>query len=137
MKNKNPKSHSMDSSSELSTKSQSQLRRQDFPHYYEVKIPNHPNGVSQMHCGNIKDAERLLEMYPDATIEKIYLPHPPQTVDVPHVSIAPDPELPTRDIVVNMDGGVGGSWQEVEYVEIKGQKLELQQSELPIADYDS
>ena len=85
MKNKNPKSHSMDSSSELSTKSQSQLRRQDFPHYYEVKIPNHPNGVPQMHCGNIKDAERLLEMYPDATIEKIYLPHPPQTVDVPYV----------------------------------------------------
>ena len=41
------------------------------------------------------------------------------------------------DIVVNMDGGVGGSWQEVDYVEIKGQKLELQQSELPKADYDS
>ena len=46
-------------------------------------------------------------------------------------------QLPTRDIVVNMDGGVGGSWEEVEYVEIKGQKLELQQSELPKADYDS
>ena len=41
------------------------------------------------------------------------------------------------DIVVNMDGGVGGSWEEVDYVEIKGQKLELQQSELPKADYDS
>jgi hypothetical protein len=80
-----------------------------------------------MHCGNIKDAERLLEMYPDATIEKIYLPHPPQTVDVPHVSVAPDPELPTRDIVVNMDGGVGGSWEEVEYVEVGGEKLPTQQ----------
>ena len=43
----------------------------------------------------------------------------------------------SEDIVVNMDGGVGGSWQEVDYVEIKGQKLELQQSELPKADYDS
>ena len=25
-------------------------------------------------------------------------------------------ELPTRDIVVNMDGGVGGSWKEVKVV---------------------
>ena len=44
---------------------------------------------------------------------------------------------PTKEIVVNMDGGVGGSWEEVDYVEIKGQKLELQQSELPKANYDS
>jgi hypothetical protein len=33
-----------------------------------------------------------------------------------------------------MDGGVGGSWQEVEYIEVAGQKLELQQSELPEVD---
>ena len=37
-------------------------------------------------------------------------------------------QLPTRDIVVNMDGGVG-SWKEVETIEIKGQTLELQQSD--------
>ena len=97
--NQNQKNHSMDSSSEMSTKSQSQLQRQDFPHYYEVKIPNHPNGVPQMHCGKLKDAERILEMYPDATIEKIYLPHPPQTVDVPHISVAPDLELPMQQIL--------------------------------------
>ena len=30
-------------------------------------------------------------------------------------------QLPTRDIVVRMDGGVGGSWKEVETIEIKGQ----------------
>ena len=100
----------------MKIKKQDSIVKSDQPHYYEVKIPNDPNGVPQMHVGNIKDAERILEMYPDATVEKIYLPHPPQTVDVPHVSIAPDPELPTRDIVVNMDGGVGGSWKEVEYV---------------------
>ena len=35
-------------------------------------------------------------------------------------------QLPTNDIVVNMDGGVGGSWKEVNYIEINGQKLELQ-----------
>ena len=43
-------------------------------------------------------------------------------------------QLPTNDIVVNMDGGVGGSWKEVNYIEINGQKLELQQSELPELD---
>ena len=75
------------------------LVRTDPPHYYEVKIPNHPNGIPQMHCGNIKDAERLLEMYPDATMEKIYLPHPPQTVDVPYVKVAPDLELPMQQIL--------------------------------------
>ena len=76
-----------------------QLKRQDAPHYYEVKIPNHPNGVPKMHCGNVKDAERLLEIYPDATMTKIYLPHPPQTVDVPHVAVAPDFELPMQQIL--------------------------------------
>ena len=115
-------------SKQLSKKKQSELVANDPPHYYEVKIPNHPNGVPQMHCGKLRDAESLLEKYPDATIEKIYLPHPPQTVDVPHVRVASDPELPTRDIAVNMDGGVGGSWREVEYVEVGGQKLETQQS---------
>ena len=100
----------------MKIKKQDSIVKSDQRHYYEVKIPNRPNGVPQMHVGNIKDVERLLELYPDATVEKIYLPHSPQTVDVPHVSIAPDPELPTRDIAVNMDGGVGGSWKEVEYV---------------------
>ena len=42
-------------------------------------------------------------------------------------------ELPTRDITVNMDGGVGGSWkvEESEYIEVQGQKLQIQQSEQP------
>ena len=75
----------------------------------------------------------MLEIYPDAEYSKILLPQPPETVDVPYVSMAPDPELPTKDIVVNMDGGVGGSWKEVEYVEVGGQKIptqqQLQQSE--------
>ena len=61
---------------------QSQLVAQDAPHLWEVKIPNHPNGVKQMHCGNRKDAERLLEIYPDATINKRYFPGPPSTVNV-------------------------------------------------------
>ena len=89
----------MDSNSELSTRSRNELARQDAPHYYEVKIPNHPNGVPQMHCGTKKDADRLLELYPDATASKIYLPHPPKTVNVPHVVLDPDLELPEQNIL--------------------------------------
>ena len=43
-------------------------------------------------------------------------------------------ELPTRDITVNMDGGVGGSWKVEEpgqYIVVQGQKLQIQQSDLP------
>ena len=79
------------------------LVKTDLPHYYEVKIPNHPNGVPKMHCGMKKDADRLLELYPDATVEKIYLPHPPQTVDVPHVAVAPDFELPMQQSLPQSD----------------------------------
>ena len=96
---KNQRKHSTDSNSKLNTRSQSQLMRQDAPHIWEVKIPNHPNGVPQMHCGLKKDADRLLELYPDATMTKIYLPGPPQTVDVPYISVAPDLELPMQQIL--------------------------------------
>ena len=51
-----------------------------------------------MHCGNIRDAERVLEIYPDATMNKIYLPHPPDTVDVSCVTMENDKELPTIKI---------------------------------------
>ena len=36
--------------------------------------------------------------------------------------------FPLEDIVVNMDGGVGGSWKEVEYIEVGDQKLPTQQN---------
>ena len=79
-------------------KRQGELVARDLPHYYEVKIPNHPNGVPQMHCGNIKDAQRLLDLYPDATMEKIYIPGPPDTVDVPYITIE-DQRLPMQQIL--------------------------------------
>lgn len=31
------------------------------------------------------------------------------------INVSSGKQLPTRDIVVNMDGGVGGSWKEIEY----------------------
>ena len=32
---------------------------QDGPHYYEVKIADHPNGMPKMHCGQLRDADSL------------------------------------------------------------------------------
>ena len=55
-----------------------------------------------------------------------FTPYPGDIVDV-----FPSKQLPTRDIVVNMDGGVGGSWQEVETIEVNGQRIPVQQ--LPIS----
>ena len=81
------------------SKTNSQLTKQDTPHIWEVKIPNHPNGVKQMHCGNRKDADRLLEIYPDATISKVYLPPTPDTVDVPHFKVGEEQVLPMQQIL--------------------------------------
>ena len=49
------------------------------------------------------------------------------------IDVSDGKQLPTKDIVVNMDGGVGGSWKEVEYVEVGGQKLPLNKTSLKIA----
>ena len=83
----------------LSTDSSSDLVQLDAPHYYEVVIPNHPNGVPKMHCGTMRDVEMLLEKYPDATMTKIYLPHPPQTVDVSSVSMGKEQALQAQQIL--------------------------------------
>ena len=73
----------------------SDLVRTDIPHYYEMTLPN----GSKRHCGTLRDVECILSIYPDAIYAKILLPHPPQTVDVPHVSVAPDLELPMQQIL--------------------------------------
>ena len=84
MKNKNQRS--------LLTDSNSDLVRTDIPHYYEMTLSN----GSKRHCGTLRDVECILSMYPDAVYAKILLPHPPQTVDVPYVRVAPDFELPMQ-----------------------------------------
>ena len=66
-----------------------------FPHYFEMTLPN----GSKRHCGTIRDVESILSIYPDAVYNKILLPPSPQTVDVPHVSVAPDLELPMQQIL--------------------------------------
>ena len=73
--------------------------------YYSVFDPT---GKKIADCGSIKDAVNLLRTRGDGhyyQFNPIY-----ETVEV---QLSERPELPTRDIVVNMDGGVGGSWKEV------------------------
>jgi len=77
----------------------SQLVSKDAPHYYEVKIKGHPNGVTQMHCGQEKDAIDICEKYSGSEYIKIYFPHPPHTVDVSYISVDPDFELPMQQIL--------------------------------------
>lgn len=91
-----------------------------------------PRGEKIADCGAERDALFLVHSR-NKRWDGHYYSFYPLPGDI--VDVTPAKQLPTRDIVVNMDGGVGGSWQEVDYIEIKGQKLELQQSELPKADY--
>ena len=84
MKNTMLRNHLKDSNSDLV--------RTDIPHYYEMTLPN----GSKRHCGTLRDVECILSIYPDAAYAKILLPHPPQTVDVPYISVAPDLELPMQ-----------------------------------------
>ena len=83
--------------------------------YYSVFDPT---GKKIADCGSIKDAVNLIGTRGDGhyyQFKPIY-----ETVEV---KLLERPKLPTKDIVVNMDGGVGGSWEEVEYIEVEGQKL--------------
>ena len=80
-------------------KNEPALVKSEMPHYYELKFKNHPNGLEKVHCGTIKDVERILEIHPDAIYSKILLPHPPETVDVPYIKVAPDLELPMQQIL--------------------------------------
>ena len=82
-------------------KKQSELVAKEAPHYCEMTLPN----GSKRHCGTLRDVECILSIYPDAVYAKILLPHPPQIIDVPHVTMARDPtfELPTKPILPESD----------------------------------
>ena len=73
--------------------------------YYSVFDPT---GKKIADCGSIKDAVNLIGTRGDGhyyQFKPIY-----KTVEV---KLLERPKLPTKDIVVNMDGGVGGSSKEV------------------------
>ena len=76
--------------------------------YYSVFDPT---GKKIADCGSMKDAVTLVGRRGEGhyyQFKPIY-----ETVEV---KLLERPKLPTKDIVVNMDGGVGGSWKEVSVV---------------------
>ena len=83
----------------LTKKNYSELLKLDtkIPHYFVVKLENHPNGLKQVHCGTWKDVEHMLSMHPDSTVTQMFPPEP-KTVDVPYVTIK-DQELPMQQIL--------------------------------------
>ena len=89
--------------------------------YYSVF---NPRGEKIADCGIERDALNLIGMR-NRRWEGHYYTFIPLPGDI--VDVSPARQLPTQDIVVNMDGGVGGSWKEVEYIEVNGQRLDVQQ----------
>ena len=64
-----------------------------------------PGGRKIIDCGSLQDATTLVSMKGDGHYYQ-FTPYPGDIIDV-----SLGKQLPTRDIVVNMDGGVGGSWE--------------------------
>ena len=89
-----------------------------------------PRGKKIADCGAEKDALTLLHSR-NAKWDGHYYQYNPLPGYI--IDVTPNNQLPTRDIVINMDSGVGGSWKQVEYVEVGGQKLPIQQN-LPESD---
>ena len=82
-----------------------------------------PNGKKIADCGQLRDALNLVGMR-NRNWDGHYYQFRPiyDTIDMSSPKL-----LSSTDIVVNMDGGVGGSWKEVKYIEVGGQQLPTQQ----------
>jgi len=89
--------------------------------YYSVFDPD---GKKIADCGQERDAVNLIGSR-NRRWDGHYYQFNPLPGDI--IDVSEGKQLPTRDIVVNMDGGVGGSWKEVEYIEVNGQRLNVQQ----------
>ena len=75
--------------------------------YYSVF---NPRGEKIADCGIERDAVNLMSMR-NRRWDGHYFTFNPLPGDI--VDVSQNKQLPTTDIVVNMDGGVGGSWFEV------------------------
>ncbi len=89
--------------------------------YYSIF---NPRGEKIADCGSQKDAVNLIGMR-NVRWDGHYYMFNPLPGDI--IDVSSGKQLPTRDIVVNMDGGVGGSWKEIECIEVESQKLPTQQ----------
>jgi len=88
-------------------------------------------GKKLLDCGDEHDAMAMVSLDPEnrTYTRNKFLMGPVVDVDIPK-------SLPTNEIVVNMDGGVGGSWKEIheqfdEAFGVKKQK-QLNQSDAEI-----
>ena len=90
--------------------------------YYSVY---NPRGEKIADCGIERDAVNLIGMR-NRRWDGHYFTFNPLPGDI--VDVGKAYELPTGDIVVNMDGGVGGSWHTIETQQT------LQQSDLKTFD---
>ena len=82
----------------LTFKKPQDLLKVQIPYYYEVKLPN----GQQRHCGTMRDVKCVIDIYPDATYNKVFLSPIPDTIDVPHIRIK-DQELPMQQILPQSD----------------------------------
>ena len=73
-----------------------------------------PRGEKIADCGAEKDALTLLHSR-NARWDGHYYQYNPLPGYI--IDVTPNNQLPTRDIVINMDGGVGGSWHFEEQLE--------------------
>ncbi len=78
--------------------------------YYSVF---NPKGEKIADCGQERDATFLIHSR-NKSWDGHYYQFNPLPGDI--INVSPAKQLPTHDIVINMDGGVGGSW-EVKYNE--------------------
>ena len=92
--------------------------------YYSVF---HPRGEKIADCGIERDAVNLIGMR-NARWDGHYYQFNPLPGDI--IDVSNGKQLPTRDIVVNMDGGVGGSWKEVSEEEFD-ELFDLSKQKLP------
>ena len=81
-----------------------------YPGYYSVFDPT---GKKIADCGALRDATNLV-FSRNKNWEGHYYQFTPMMGQIVDVTQYEHIQLPTKDIVVNMDGGVGGSWKEVD-----------------------
>ena len=82
-----------------------------------------PRGEKIADCGILRDAVNLVNMRNNRWDGHYYQFKPDyQTIDLEPL---PQNQLPTKDIIVNMDGGVGGSWREVQLPNTQQEPLDL------------
>ena len=77
-------------------------------------VINKKTGKKLLDCGAEEDALQMVSMDPEnrTYTRNKFLMGPVVNVEIPKA-------LPTNEIVVNMDGGVGGSWEVRELPQIK------------------